>query len=84
MAAKQVVVVGAGIAGLAAAFRLQQAGHAVQVLESAPQVGGRMITREWRGIRFDPGAEFVTGADTYLLDLARQLGIVDIEFQRGS
>jgi oxygen-dependent protoporphyrinogen oxidase len=77
MAAKNIVVVGAGIAGLTAALRLQQAGHAVQVLESASHVGGRMITREWQGIRFDPGAEFVTGADTYLLNLARQLGIAD-------
>ena len=77
MTAKHIVVIGAGIAGLTAAFRLQESGHSVQVLESAPHVGGRMITREWQGIRFDPGAEFVTGADVYLLDLVRRLGIQD-------
>jgi oxygen-dependent protoporphyrinogen oxidase len=77
MTSKHIVVVGAGIAGLTAAYRLQQAGHQVTVLEARPNVGGRMITIEWDGMKFDPGAEFVTGADKYLLELVRQLGIED-------
>ncbi len=77
MAAKQIVVIGAGIAGLTAAYRLQQAGHEVHVLEARDHVGGRMITIEWQGVRFDPGAEFITSADRRLLDLVRQLGVED-------
>ncbi|MCZ7546269.1 MAG: FAD-dependent oxidoreductase [Anaerolineae bacterium] len=74
---KDIVVVGAGIAGLTAAFRLQQAGHNVRVLEASDHVGGRMITIAWHGIRIDPGAEFVTSGDRYLLALVDQLGVAD-------
>ncbi len=77
MASKHIVVIGAGIAGLTAAYRLQQAGHSVQVLEADSKVGGRMITIHWQGLAIDPGAEFVTGADKLLLDLTRQLNIED-------
>ena len=75
MPSKHVIVIGAGIAGLTAAYRLQQAGYAVTVLEADSKVGGRMITIHWKGLAIDPGAEFVTGADKYLLDMARQLDI---------
>jgi len=75
MPSKHIVVIGAGIAGLTAAYRLQQAGHTVQVLEADAKVGGRMITIHWQGLAIDPGAEFVTGADKLLLDIVHQLGI---------
>ena len=74
---KEVVVIGAGIAGLTAAYRLHQVGHNVHVLEAADHVGGRMITIEWQGIRIDPGAEFVTSADRYLLEMVDHLGVRD-------
>lgn len=77
MSAKHIVVIGAGIAGLTAAYRLQQAGHQVQVLEADRVVGGRMITIRWQDLAIDPGAEFVTGADRYLLEMVGQLGIRD-------
>ncbi|MGW1545137.1 NAD(P)/FAD-dependent oxidoreductase [Streptomyces sp. NPDC002309] len=48
-----VVVVGAGIAGLAAAHRLTGAGIATTVLEAAPCVGGRMATEKVDGFRLD-------------------------------
>ena len=41
---KRVIVVGAGIAGLAAAHELSRAGHDVQVLEAQSRVGGRVFT----------------------------------------
>ena len=42
--AKKVIVVGAGMAGLVAAFELAQVGHDVIVLESQTRVGGRVYT----------------------------------------
>lgn len=48
-----VVVVGAGIAGLAAAHRLTRAGVTTTVLEAAHGVGGRMSTEKVDGFRLD-------------------------------
>ncbi|MEU7060567.1 NAD(P)/FAD-dependent oxidoreductase [Streptomyces sp. NPDC046197] len=48
-----VVVVGAGVAGLSAAHRLTSAGVTTVVLEAAPYVGGRMSTEKVDGFRLD-------------------------------
>ncbi|MEW5353231.1 NAD(P)/FAD-dependent oxidoreductase [Streptomyces sp. 16-176A] len=48
-----VVVVGAGVAGLSAAHRLTSAGVTTAVLEAAPFVGGRMSTEKVDGFRLD-------------------------------
>jgi oxygen-dependent protoporphyrinogen oxidase len=71
----RIVVIGAGISGLAAAYRLSKAGHAVTVLEASDHVGGRMVTIEWNGWKIDPGAKFVTGGDKYLLEMVADLGL---------
>ena len=39
-----IVVIGAGIAGLTAAFRLQRTGHEVQILEASSRVGGAIAS----------------------------------------
>ncbi|MFF4094215.1 NAD(P)/FAD-dependent oxidoreductase [Streptomyces sp. NPDC001834] len=48
-----VVIIGAGIAGLSAAHRLTSAGVSVNVLEAGHQVGGRMTTTESDGFLLD-------------------------------
>ncbi|MEX4002113.1 NAD(P)/FAD-dependent oxidoreductase [Paraburkholderia sp. EG285A] len=53
------IVIGAGIAGLTAAYRLQQAGMHVMVLEAADTVGGRMGDRRCGEIVFNSGARLV-------------------------
>jgi phytoene desaturase len=56
----RVVVIGAGLGGLAAAARLATVGHAVTVLEQAPQVGGKLgwLARDGHG--FDTGPSLLT------------------------
>ena len=41
---RKVVILGAGIAGLASAYELQRAGHSVSVLEASHRLGGRVLT----------------------------------------
>ncbi|GAA2070156.1 phytoene desaturase family protein [Williamsia deligens] len=55
-----VVVVGAGLSGLAAALHLRGAGHEVTVVESAASPGGRVRTEVIDGIPFDTGASVLT------------------------
>ncbi|MBZ9752921.1 FAD-dependent oxidoreductase [Deinococcus sp. HMF7604] len=50
-----VLVIGAGLAGLTAARALTQAGQRVRVLEAAPQVGGRVHSRVVDGFTLDAG-----------------------------
>ena len=55
-----VAVVGAGLAGLAAATALRGAGVPVVVLEAAAAPGGRLATDDLAGARLDHGAQFFT------------------------
>jgi phytoene desaturase len=55
-----VVVVGAGLAGLSAACHARGAGHHVVVVEAGPVCGGRAGTRSIDGYRFDTGPTVLT------------------------
>src|SRR5512134_2373278 len=50
-----VVVVGAGVSGLATAFHLQCRGHAVRILEAAPRAGGVIASRRRDGALYETG-----------------------------
>lgn len=64
MANPDVVVIGAGVSGLAAAQVLVDGGKRVQVVEAAPRVGGRCYTDTASfGIPFDQGAMWLRDAD---------------------
>jgi oxygen-dependent protoporphyrinogen oxidase len=54
---RHVVIVGGGIAGLAAAYFLRDAGVRVTVLEGSPRLGGKLAVSEIAGVAVDEGAE---------------------------
>ena len=58
-----VVVVGAGAAGLAAAKRLVELGRTVRVVEARSRLGGRVHTDNRLGIPFDAGAQYIHWAE---------------------
>jgi protoporphyrinogen oxidase len=61
---KRFTIIGAGPAGLAAAYTLAKAGHQVAVVDQDRQVGGLSKTIEYRGLRFDIGGHrFFTKSD---------------------
>ena len=63
LVAKKIAVIGAGIAGIACARTLMQAGHQVTVFEKSRGAGGRMSTRNTEFGGFDHGTQYFTVRD---------------------
>jgi oxygen-dependent protoporphyrinogen oxidase len=74
-ASREVVVVGAGLAGLAAACRLAASGASVRVFERETRAGGRVAVVEHEGLELDPTASSVTTGDRALFQLVREAGL---------
>lgn len=70
-----VVVVGAGLAGLVAARDLVGQGARVVVLEARDRVGGRTLSHALLGDQIDLGAQWVGPTQRRVLELARELGV---------
>lgn len=68
-----IVIVGAGIAGLGAAYEVTKHDLTVTVLESDDEVGGRCRSFEWHGSWHHTGAEALTSKDAGLLQLRQEL-----------
>ena len=62
---KKVVVIGAGVAGLASAIRLQHAGYDVELYEKEGMPGGKMHRIEKDGFKFDLGPTIVMMPELY-------------------
>src|SRR6266496_4046578 len=75
---REVLVLGAGLAGLAAAYELQKAGYAVTVLEARSRPGGRVLTYRdpfADGLYAEMGAEYVDATDEYDHRYCKELGL---------
>ena len=77
---KQVIVIGAGISGLACAYRLKQLGTPVILLEASARVGGLVGSVRKDGFLFESGPQSFQGTEP-LLELIGEVGI-EGELQR--
>jgi monoamine oxidase len=75
---RQVVVLGAGLAGLAAAYELKKAGYGVTVIEARTRPGGRVLTYRdpfADGLYAEMGAEYVDATDEFDHRFCKELGL---------
>ncbi|MFC7133471.1 MULTISPECIES: NAD(P)/FAD-dependent oxidoreductase [Salinibaculum] len=78
-------VVGGGIAGLAAAHRLQERGHEVQVFEASEDLGGLAATYATNGDRIEKFYHHLSKSEETIVELAEDLGLGDrLEWRYGS
>ncbi len=71
----RVAVVGGGIAGLAAAFFLREAGATVTVFEGSPRLGGKLAVSDLAGVAADEGAEALLTRRPEGTDLIQAVGL---------
>jgi len=76
-----VIVIGAGAAGLAAAGLLAEAAQSVLLIEARERVGGRCWTRAEPGVALpvEMGAEFIHGSPDVTLEGLRRAGLVAVD-----
>lgn len=74
---KRILVIGAGLAGLTAAYELTQAGHDVTVFEARNRAGGRVLTvRDFAdGLYAEAGGEGIEHNHDYLLRYVEEFGL---------
>jgi len=81
--ANSVIVIGAGIAGLAAARALAEAGKRVTLIEARERAGGRILTipAAAGGLPVELGAEFIHGLPPELIRLVDEAGLTRFELE---
>ena len=72
---RKIIIVGAGIGGLAAGYWLRQRGYEVEILEASDRPGGRMATLERKGDKVDVGAQFYHSDYRYAYQLMDAVGL---------
>jgi monoamine oxidase len=74
----QVVIVGAGVAGLVASYRLGVSGVYTQVFEANERLGGRILTQKnfnQEGMFCELGGELIDSSQSSIIDLSRELQV---------
>jgi protoporphyrinogen/coproporphyrinogen III oxidase len=79
-----VVIVGGGIAGLAAAFFLRDEPVRVTVLEGSPRLGGKLSVSEVAGVAVDEGAEALLVTRPEGTELIAEVGLADDRVEPGT
>ncbi len=73
----RVVVIGAGAMGLAAGYHAAKRGHAVTVLEAAPEPGGMAAHFDFAGLSIERFYHFICKSDRATFELLSELGLKD-------
>jgi monoamine oxidase len=76
------LILGAGMAGMAAAHALHHAQQAVIVLEARARLGGRLYTQMFGGIPVEFGAEFIHGTEAEIWPLVQQTGVATLHWRK--
>jgi len=76
MESRKVIIVGAGIGGLAAGYWLGKRGYEVEILEASDRPGGRMATLERKGDKVDVGAQFYHSDYRHAYQLMDAVGLL--------
>lgn len=71
----RVIIIGAGVMGLAAAYRASKRGHSVQVIEAAPEPGGMAGHFDFDGVSIERFYHFVCRTDFDTFALMKELGL---------
>jgi len=80
---EDIVIIGAGVAGLTLAHRLKSRGIDARVLEARGQVGGRVQSLQDNGSHYELGATWVWESERDILGLVKELGITVFQSHRG-
>jgi protoporphyrinogen oxidase len=80
----RIVVLGAGVMGLAAAYRALKLGHEVTVLEAAPEAGGMAAHFDLSGLSIERYYHFICKSDDPTFALLDELGLRDALRWRGT
>ena len=75
---RRIIIIGAGLAGLACAYDLEQAGFNILLLEARSRPGGRVRTYRdpfTDGLYAEMGAEYVNSEDRYIHKYAKEFGL---------
>jgi len=70
-------IVGGGLAGLAAAYRLQQHGYDAHIFEAADELGGLAATYETNGDPIEKYYHHLSKTERTIVELAEELGVAD-------
>ena len=84
MKPKRVCIIGAGLSGLSLAWKKENLGHEVQIIESASRIGGVLQSKRIEGYLLDYGANSLSlrFQDTY--DTLFQMGVMDLAIDADS
>ncbi|MGQ0698367.1 MAG: protoporphyrinogen/coproporphyrinogen oxidase [Panacagrimonas sp.] len=81
---QRIIVVGAGVSGIAAAYRLKQKGFDVTILERKDYIGGKARTVRRNGYLMEEGASVLPSKYRNVLAIAHELGMADELIPGGS